>query len=79
MKTVRDYAEETDKPQPGDIVMYWFGRDFSHGGVVVDPGWPCIVHGDRDAGMILEAMCDQARLALSKEIRFFTLWPTGVL
>ena len=67
-------ARETDKPLPGDIVMYWFGRDFSHGGIVVDPGWPTIVHGDMMARSVVLAQGDQANLLEAKKRIFMTLW-----
>jgi cell wall-associated NlpC family hydrolase len=27
-----------------DIVLYQFGRCFAHGGIIIDPGWPMIIH-----------------------------------
>lgn len=33
-------AERT--PEPGDVVLFRFGRTFSHGAIVID--WPVIVH-----------------------------------
>ena len=67
-------AYRTDNPQPGDLVMYWFGRDFSHAGIIVDPGWPNIIHGDMNAGFVLAALGDQANLLEAKERVFLTLW-----
>ena len=32
----------TDNPQPGDIVLYRFGRCYSHGAIVI--AWPIIIH-----------------------------------
>jgi cell wall-associated NlpC family hydrolase len=29
-------------PQPGDVVLFKFGRCFAHGGIVLD--WPTIIH-----------------------------------
>lgn len=36
------YAKETADPMPGDIVLWKFGRCFSHGAIVVK--WPVIIH-----------------------------------
>lgn len=36
------YAHEIEKPLPGDIVIWKFGRCFSHGAIVVN--WPTIIH-----------------------------------
>lgn len=33
-------------PQPGDLVMYRFGRTYSHGAIVV--AWPMIIHAMLD-------------------------------
>lgn len=71
---VTQHAREVDAPRPGDIVLYHIGREFSLGGVVVDPGWPAIVHGDMAAGLIIEAVGDQGSLAAAKDRKFFSLW-----
>lgn len=68
--TVRRYAVEVATPRPGDVVMYFIGRDFSHGGVVVD--WPTIIHGDIEAGAIVLAPGDQGRLAHARDRKFFS-------
>lgn len=74
VEEVEKIAHRTDDPRPGDMVLYWFGRDFSHGGIIVDPGWPHIIHGDKDARFVIEAAGDQGTLVLAKERRFYTLW-----
>lgn len=72
INTVKNYAVETESPGVGDLVLYWFGRDFSHGGIVVSPGWPRIIHADKAAGYIIEAIGDKANLMLAKQRKFFT-------
>lgn len=42
-------VEDRD-PLPGDLVMYKFGRCFSHGALVID--WPRIIHARKSAGMV---------------------------
>ena len=75
LKTIKDCGgKETTDPKPGDIVMYWFGRDFSHGGIIVNPGWPTIVHGDMMAKSVILASGDQANLLEAKRRIFLTLW-----
>ena len=74
LQTIKKYGKETSDPNPGDIAMYWFGRDFSHGAIIIDPGWPTIIHGDMLAGMILLARGDQANLLEAKQRIFLTLW-----
>lgn len=36
------YAHEVSEPKPGDIVLWKFGRCFSHGAIVVE--WPLVIH-----------------------------------
>lgn len=59
---------------PGDLVLYWVGRAFSHSGIIVPPGWPHIVHASQPDRCVLPAMGDQGMLARF-ERKFFTLWP----
>lgn len=70
IETVRRFAVEVDTPRPGDVVLYFIGRDYSHGGVVVD--WPHIIHGDIEAGAIVLADGAQGRLAQAKDRKFFS-------
>ena len=45
MTFVRKYAVElcpTDDPKPADIMLFQYGRAYSHGAIVVD--WPTIIH-----------------------------------
>ncbi len=74
LETVARYGNETQNPLPGDIVLYFIGRAYSHGAIVVDPGWPHIIHADLLAGSVLEALGDQGALAAAKERKFMTLW-----
>lgn len=69
------YAHEIseDRAQIGDVVMYHIGRCFSHGGVIVDPGWPSIIHADMAAKKVQEASGQAGRLA-PPERRFFSFW-----
>ena len=39
LEQIRNYASEiSGVPLPGDIAMFWWGRAYSHSGIVVD--WP---------------------------------------
>lgn len=54
------YIEELSKhaveiegePLPGDIVLWQFGRTFSHGAIVVK--WPIIIHSYINSGVVRE-------------------------
>jgi len=74
LEAVLAHAVETDTPQMGDVALYKWGRVFSHGGVVVDPGWPTIVHAEANARFVIEANGEGGRLGDAPR-KFFTLWP----
>lgn len=52
------------EPLPGDLVMYQFGRCFSHGALVI--AWPVIVHARKLAGMVVrgDALADAELISL---------------
>lgn len=47
----------------GDLLLYRWGRTWSHTAIVVDPGYPQIVHAYKDAGFVIEDTADAGRLA----------------
>ncbi len=46
------YTKEIEVPQPADIVLWKFGKCFSHGAIVVK--WPLIIHSYIGVGCIYE-------------------------
>lgn len=68
---VRKFAADTDKPLPGDIALWRFGRCVSHGAIVVD--WPNVIHAYKQ-----ERMCVLGNASIGdfeKRVpMFFTLW-----
>ncbi len=85
MAIVREHAREIEgPPQPGDVVLWRFGRCFSHGAIVI--AWPIVIHAYLDAECRLED-AERARwltvlgqgesAALGARIRprkFFSFW-----
>lgn len=66
------FGRPTANPQPGDVVLWRFGRSYSHGGIVVD--WPrSVIHAFRPFGEVCETPPDASRLA-GKETIFYTFW-----
>jgi cell wall-associated NlpC family hydrolase len=64
LDTVLCYAREIEwSPGPGDIVLWRFGRCFSHGAIVV--AWPVIIHARINAGVEYE---DAEQAAWLKQI-----------
>ena len=50
---VLPHAVEVPYPTgPGDLVLWQFGRSFSHGAIILD--WPRIIHAHSKAGGVIE-------------------------
>jgi NlpC/P60 family putative phage cell wall peptidase len=82
---VLDHAREiAGPPGPGDIVLWRFGRCFSHGAIVVD--WPTVIHAyvgracvleDAEAAVWLSTIGERAEgHGRPRPRRFFSLWPS---
>jgi cell wall-associated NlpC family hydrolase len=74
---VQQFAREIPEAaaQPGDVVLYKFAKCYAHGAIVIEPGWPAIVHAWFAARKVLRA--DGLRDVRSKpnQLRkFFTRW-----
>jgi len=52
MKGLLEYTREIQEPKAGDIVLWQFGRCFSHGAIVVE--WPIIIHAYIKSRCIME-------------------------
>jgi cell wall-associated NlpC family hydrolase len=56
------YTREIEgPPQPGDVVLWKFGRCYSHAAIVVE--WPLVIHAFVNQGCVLEDAEKAARLA----------------
>lgn len=75
LNEVRKYATEITEAeaQIGDIVVYKMGRTFSHGAIIIEPGWPTILHAVQDAGMVIRDIGNSSRFR-DRESKFFTCW-----
>lgn len=65
LAAVKDRADEIAEKDalPADIVLYRFGRCFAHGAIIIDPGFPSIIHAYKQAGMVTLGEGDQGDLA----------------
>ena len=72
MSLVAEHSDEVPESDalPGDVVLFRIGRLFSHGAIVVDPGWPRIVHAHMESGEVREDCGDRGRLT-GRPRRFF--------
>ena len=73
---VLNFAHEIPGPPGlGDVVMFRFGRCYSHGGIVI--GWPRIVHTMRPSGCVIDNVerCTLGPRAMANLPRkFFSVW-----
>lgn len=65
------YAVEIESPGVGDIVVYRFGRCYSHAGIFTGPRE--IVHAYLEERAVLLGDADGGRLA-GRERKFFSVW-----
>jgi len=66
-------AHEVAAPKPGDVALCRFGLSFAHGGIVVDPGWPLIVHAVMAARRVVCDRGDGGHFGKYRP-RFFSAW-----
>lgn len=62
-------GREVETPLPADVVLYRWGRVFSHGGIVVE--WPWIIHASPSHHGVVRANGTQGRLA-GHEMKFIS-------
>jgi cell wall-associated NlpC family hydrolase len=61
------HADEVEAPEPGDAVLFRFGRCFAHGGIVT--AWPWLIHSWNGMGVV-PVDANQTMLA-GRPTRFF--------
>lgn len=75
---VTRFGREIDQSEarPGDIVLYRVGLCFAHGALIVDPGWPRIIHAHYAARCVREDNGERPRLGQRiHATKFFSLFP----
>jgi cell wall-associated NlpC family hydrolase len=73
LEELEKHAASVERPQPGDVAMYRFGRHAAHGAIVLD--WPYIVHAYQPAGMVTRDDGDKGALGA----RLAGFWRMGAL
>lgn len=65
-----------DDVKGGDIVLYKIGHCFAHGALVVEPGWPDIIHAHYGSRCVRSDDGRRPRLGTRiLDMKFFSLWP----
>jgi cell wall-associated NlpC family hydrolase len=80
MKGLLQYTREIEAPKPADIVLWKFGRCYSHGAIIIE--WPLVIHSYMGRGCVLEDANAAAFLRMSGEkqhdnirpTKFFSFW-----
>jgi cell wall-associated NlpC family hydrolase len=73
LREILTRAKPTNTPRPGDVVIYKMGRSYGHAALVIEPGWPHIIHAHRQAGKVMTDIGDLGQMAGRKRL-FFTIW-----
>ena len=63
---------QRDELGPGDIVLFKFGRAFSHGGIVID--WPQIIHAVRRDQKVVYGDVERESDLMGRPMRCFSFW-----
>jgi hypothetical protein len=74
---VERFAREIPKQEAktGDIVLYKVGLCFAHGALIVNPGWPHIIHAHFAARCVREGDGNRPMLGTPiLDVKFFSLW-----
>jgi NlpC/P60 family putative phage cell wall peptidase len=67
---LEQYGREVETPRPGDVIIWRFGRCFSHGAILCDNEQ--IIHSYLDQGVRFENR--YAEVFRGREVKYFTLW-----
>lgn len=62
---LQQYGDEVQKPEPADVIVWQFGRTYSHGAILVDSDGT-IVHSYLQAGMVTLGNLQDSELAMRK-------------
>ncbi len=74
MRIVLGLAHEIGREavRPGDVILYRFGRAYSHGAIVIDH--PTIIHAVRQDGQVTLGDADRDAELIGRETRYFSYW-----
>lgn len=76
-KFAREISEAEAKP--GDVVLYKIGMCFAHGALIVNPGWPSIIHAHWRMRCVRQDDGHKPRLGTRvMDIKFFSLFAAEV-
>lgn len=62
-------------PLPGDFVLFHFGRDYSHGAIVIE--WPLCIHAHLQRGVVMVDATNDPKLSQKLKlgkVKVFSCW-----
>jgi cell wall-associated NlpC family hydrolase len=68
---IKDFGTLVNIPLAGDVVLWKFGRAYSHGGIVIDDQGG-IIHAYQEAGIVTLGNCSEGILA-ARASKFFRI------
>jgi len=63
---------EREAARPGDVVLFRFGRAFSHGAIITE--WPQVVHANRRDGAVVYGDLERDTDLTGRPQVFFSYW-----
>jgi cell wall-associated NlpC family hydrolase len=73
---VEKYADKVEEPVAGGIVLFEFGKVYSHAAIIIE--WPLCIHANMKSGIVewIDASVDPhlMRCAQNKNPEFFSPW-----
>jgi hypothetical protein len=73
-----DRAREVEAPLPGDVILFRYGRCFSHGGIVTNADPLTLVHAFAPSRRVVEDQLDRNAELMSHPRKFFSYWGPNV-
>jgi hypothetical protein len=73
---VLKFADEVplERVRHGDVALYFLGKCFAHGAIVVKPGWPHIIHAHAGGKVVRRGFGTSPHLGLAvQDTKFFSL------
>lgn len=72
---IRRHARDVvvDEAKPGDVVLWKFGRSYSHAAIIMPPRWPAIIHAFNEAGQVIPDRGDGGYVQDRPRL-FFSYW-----
>lgn len=71
---ITPYAQEIERDQvgPGDLIVWKFGRVYSHSAIVLN--YPEIIHALARTKLVVRGNADKDPEFIDRPVRYFTLW-----